>query len=88
MTEKDYTKLWILTNNTVRGYDTYDQMCVAADTKEESVLIHPERDNNWVSNEWGRRTWCSTPEDVIVEEIGVTHGHRRGSIILSSFNAG
>lgn len=76
------TKLWVLRNDTVRGYDTYDSMVVAAETEEAARAVLPPGIRP------SGRTWCY-PEEVICEYIGVTDREfPDGTIILSSFNAG
>ena len=81
-------KLWILRNETVRGYDTYDSCIVAAETEQEARLIHP---NEFCSFEpkdsWRNSSWCKQPEDVIVEYLGTTDRKISG-LVLASFNAG
>lgn len=42
-------KLWILTNNTVTGYDTFDSCIVAAKTEEAARLITPGSVGRYVS---------------------------------------
>ena len=71
------TKLWLLSNLSRTGYDTYDSCVVAAKTEEEAKLITPS------TNE---RAWCE-PKDVIVEYLGKTDRELSG-VVISSFNAG
>lgn len=89
MTPIDHTFLWLLTQSSNRGYDTYDSCIVAADTAEDAVLIHPSEYVRESNKPWGRHSgWATTPSDVHAEKIGVTKAERRGTMILSSFNAG
>lgn len=84
--------LYLLTNETVGGYDTYDSCVVCAETAEEAILISPE-DNGYTKREaekycWGR-TWCNTPDEVIYAYIGKANSTIKvGSVVIASFNAG
>lgn len=80
-------KLWILLNNTVRGYDTYDSCVVAAETEQEARMISPNGNDLFGKDQWRNSTWCKAPEDVIVEYLGTTDRKISG-VILASFNAG
>ena len=77
---KKFTKLWLLTQNRNRNYDTYDSCVVIADTEEEARLIKP--------SEWSNRSSWADPEYVNVEYIGKTDQVFEKSVICASFNAG
>ena len=81
-------KLWLLRNNTVRGYDTYDSCVVAAETEQEAIMIIPN-DTSYSdsSTQWRNSSWCKQPEDVIVEYLGTTDRDISG-VVIASFNAG
>ena len=76
------TKLWLLRGDR-RGYDTYDSCIVAADTEQEARQISPASYNKFGYSS----SWCTSPENVTVEYLGLTERVISG-IILSSFNAG
>jgi hypothetical protein len=72
------------TENT--GYDTYSDAVVAAENDEEARNIHPSKlfDGDWknMSRSCG---WCSNPDKVTVEFIGVAQSLIKKGIICSSF---
>lgn len=79
-------KIYLLSQNINRGYDTYDSMVVIAKDEEEARNIHP-------CGEW--RTlyrigaWANNQSEVQVEYIGEASEDLTASgIICSSFNAG
>lgn len=78
-------KLFLLTQETVRGYDTYNACVVCAKNENEARLIRP-------SGDWDRETsypsWATRPKDVIVEYIGHAAPNMKEGLILASFNAG
>lgn len=78
------SKIWLLVNETVNGYDTFDSAVVFAENEDEARMVHPGR-NNWD----GRVTyeWCDA-KDVIVEYIGRTERIVPDKVICASFNAG
>lgn len=87
MSEKDYTFLWLLTQTKNRGYSTYDSCVVAADTADDAVLIHPS-EHVTPNTKWTvHHGWVTNPSDVHAEKLGVTKADRRGTIIITSFNA-
>jgi hypothetical protein len=77
-------KLWIIRQDAVSGYDTYDSASVAAETMEEARATHPGR-YGW-ENSGG--TWCVSPEAVIATLIGEAAENIDAGVILASFNAG
>lgn len=83
MTDKKHTFLWLLTQGENRGYDTFDSIVVAADTEEDAKQLLP---NSYAT--WGSRRWADSPDGVYAEKIGVTQSHRKGDVIIASFNAG
>lgn len=77
------TKLWLLTNVTVGGYDTYDSCVVAAATEERARQYGPAGESTRPG-----RNWCY-PQDVQIEYIGTTdRQYKEGTVICRSFNAG
>lgn len=47
--------LYLLTQHSNRGYDTYDSMVVAAESEEDARLMHPETGHFW---HFGIEKWC------------------------------
>jgi len=83
-------KLWLLTQDTVYGYDTFDSCVVAADTEEEARKIHPSL--KWgpvtdITKWYNGRDWAK-PEDVIVAYLGTTDRTFDNPVICASYNAG
>jgi len=76
-------KLWLISQDSNNGYDTYDSAVVAANSEDEARLINP--DGDWESR-WS--AWCDRPDQVTVEYIGDAKINTEAGIILSSFNAG
>jgi hypothetical protein len=78
-------KLWMLTQNEVGGYDTYDSCIVAANTEQEAKKIYP-----CTYAEWGSigRSWASSPDRVTATCIGTATKGTEAGVILASFNAG
>lgn len=76
-------KLWLISQHTNNGYDTYDSAVVAAATEEEASQINPD-------GKWGElwSGWCSSPEQVNIEYIGIATEGVEPGVVLSSFNAG
>lgn len=75
-------KLWLISQNERKGWDTFDSAVVAAKTAEEARLINPD-------GEWSAYSaWCSSPDKVHVEYLGIATEGVEPGIVLSSFNAG
>ena len=89
--------LYLLTQDSNNGYDTFDSCIVAAETEEEARLTHPNdyyiyRDWCWryPTGDWGEvfnNEWVS-PDNVKVKLIGKATEGTKKWVILSSFNAG
>lgn len=78
--------LYLISQKENNDYDTYDAMIVCADNEEEARNITPEDDNSFPSLMWS--SWCSSPEQVSVEYLGIADEKITREIILSSYNAG
>ena len=78
--------IYLLTQDAVYGYDTYDSCIVYAEDIASARKIHP----NGYSNGWERSsgTWVDTPNEVTVELIGSTDKDVDSGVIQASFNAG
>lgn len=90
-------KLWLISQSTNNGYDTYDSAIVAAETAEDARRLHPDGDvwvvdTGWVDPEtrkpaWQSGTWA-TPGNVKAALVGEAVEGTKAGIILASFNAG
>jgi hypothetical protein len=77
--------LYLLTQDKLDGYDTYDSAVVCAKSETAARTIHPsgyEGDNVWKWDSW------PTPEDVVVKLIGTAVRGSEAGVICASFNAG
>lgn len=72
--------LYLLTQERIRGWDTYDAVIVAAWNSWEARRIRPEKTA-------GKDTW-PTPEHVEVKLLGRAVRGTPSGTILASFNAG
>jgi hypothetical protein len=93
-------RLFLLSQSTNRGYDTFDSCIVAAKNEKDAILMHPSRNSYiWKNNQWmyqrqdgtislfSSRDWTS-PKDVTCEYIGQAKPDTEACVILASFNAG
>ena len=80
-------KLWVISQNTNIGYDTYDSAVVAAETEDDARNIHPSGNNKDFETPRPYGSWVA-PEAVHVAFIGVTDRKFVNPIICASFNAG
>jgi hypothetical protein len=83
-------KLFLIAQDENNGWDTYDSAVVAAEDEEQARQINPR--NGWPMTErdWNRdySDWCSTPERVRVQLLGVAEEDTEAGVICASFNAG
>lgn len=88
--EPDMTlKLYLLTQNDVHGYDTYDSLVVAAESEAAARLIGPTSDHKFGDNSrLHSQTWTPDPAEVNVKLIGIAAEGTTKGVILASFNAG
>jgi hypothetical protein len=96
-------KLWLISQDVNRGYDTYDSAVVAAETEDEARRIHPASHYEWDD---ARRVWFTTYADGERREhkecwdwvsdiecvsalcIGEAAEHVEKGVVCASFNAG
>jgi hypothetical protein len=79
-------RLYLLTQISNNGYDTYDSCVVCAENEEDAKSIHPDGSVFIERKSWS--TWTATKDQISCEEIGVSiEGLGRG-VIIASFNAG
>jgi hypothetical protein len=80
-------KLYHIRQSEAKGYDTFSDMVVCAESEEDAKTIHPYGD--WGDGFWGASsTWCKSPEQVTAKYLGeAVDGIERG-IICASFHAG
>lgn len=78
-------KLFLLTQEQVRGYDTYDSCVVCAENEDKARMVRP-------SGKWEDSTrfpsWATNPSKVNVKYIGDAEPSMKEGVVLASFNAG
>lgn len=88
--------LYHISQTAVRGYDTYSDAVVAAESEEAARLIHPddspmgEIKHKWDGEHWndyGDATW-SRPDRVNVMLLGTAIPSLTAGVICASFHAG
>ena len=80
-------KVYLLEQNAVVGYDTYDSAVVAATSSKEARNIHPMGYNVKDEDTWETDCWC-TPSKVKVTYLGKAKNTLKKGMICTSFNAG
>jgi len=81
-------KLWLLKNEVVTGYDTYDSAVVSAPDEATARMTHPsEYVDGWDGSVERFPIWCAA-DDVIVQYIGEASTGIEAGVICASFNAG
>ena len=79
-------KLYLLSQNENKGYDTYDSMVVCAENKDDAITIHPNG-SVFFENDFDS-TWASNSSSILCEEIGDANESQKRGIVIASFNAG
>lgn len=81
--------LYRISQNANNDYDTYDSAVVAAPDESTARIMNPWNGSVMSESDWSQRSsWCSSPNDVQVELIGVASEGRAQGLILSSYKAG
>ena len=75
-------KLFLISQNQITGWDTYDAAVVAAPDEETAKQIHPD------GSGWDDSSWCSAPEHVSVRYLGEATGDVEQGVVCASFNQG
>jgi hypothetical protein len=96
--ENNMLRLYKISQTVVRGYDTYSDAVVAARNGDEAAKIHPATEKRYpqfvIPATWDpwdperNETWAQSPDDVIVEYLGIADEHVKEGVICSSFHAG
>lgn len=91
--------IYLVQQDIVKGYDTYDSFVCVAESEQEAREMHPSeyvthhKDGVWYSNEYEHdfNDWVEFKDidKVKVTSIGVAfHYKNNNKIIIASFNAG
>ncbi len=78
-------KLFLLTQEQVRGYDTYNSCVVCAKNEDKARLVRPSR--TW-EDSTPYPSWATNPSKVNVKYIGDAEPSMKEGVVLASFNAG
>lgn len=81
-------KLWLLSQQVVCNWDTYDSCVVAAENEYEAKLIHPDGESLVQKEEMVWDTWACRIEDVKAIYLCEAKGGTKRGVICASFNAG
>ncbi len=88
-------KLYLISQEQNKGYDTYDSAVVAAYSESDATLIHPsgslfDEDQKIEYCRWdkGFVSWANHPSQVTADLIGDAIDCEPNSVICASFNAG
>lgn len=79
-------KLYLLKQNVLNHYDTYDSCIVCANSEEDAINIRPD------GEDWNKKIyfneWPHNKSDIVCIEIGIANPNLERGVVLSSFNAG
>lgn len=75
--------LYLIYQDENRGYDTYDSVVVAAESKDIARNIFPSDYADWESY-----TWANKSSQVRVSLLGIAKEGTKRGVILASFNDG
>ena len=96
-------KIYLLSQDVVNGYDTYDSAIVIAENEDEARKIHPNKLVTHITNEQWMGTYsggeeyknelyewveCSDIDKISVKYIGEASKEQQKGLVLASFNAG
>lgn len=82
-------KLYIISQDTNRGYDTYDSAVVRAPDEMTARSISPITGKEMSEKEWENdySTWASSADLVSAEYLGEAEEGSETGLVLASFNA-
>ena len=80
--------IYLLTQNTVTGYDTYDSIVVSAKNEEDARMLHPRGGKLKRENKYPVWALLKDKGKINVELLGEAKEGTEEGVILASFNAG
>lgn len=89
--------IYLLTQNTNTGYDTFDSCVVAAPDEATARTLHPRGGRNWNGRAWAwsdgtlgyaREFEWTDPDNVTVKHVGTALADQSVGVICASYNAG
>ncbi|PCJ38958.1 MAG: hypothetical protein COA71_14755 [SAR86 cluster bacterium] len=80
--------IYLISQDTNNGYDTYDSAIVTAENEDVARLIHPDPDLE--EYKYKSMYWVDDPKLVTVKLLGTLDPDmpQKTSVLLASFNAG
>ena len=96
-------KIYLLSQDIVNGYDTYDSAVVIAENEDEARKIHPNilvthiTNGQWMGTYSGGEEYekesfdwvrCSDIDKISVKYIGEADTIQQKGVVLASYNAG
>lgn len=82
-------KLFLISQDENRDYDTYDSAVVCAPDAESARLIDPAGQGGSMAKlKSGYSSWCSSPDKVHVQLLGDAISELPVGVVCASFNAG
>jgi hypothetical protein len=80
--------LYLLTQETKIGYDTYDSCVVAAESPEDAVTISPSSSFEKKEEHFHAFSgWARYPKEVTATELGKANGDVVRGVVIASYNA-
>lgn len=89
--------IYLLTQSTNRGYDTFDSCIAVAPDEAMARLLHPRGDRYWNGREWAwvdgtpgytSEAGWTDPDNVTVEHVGTAADGVKAGVLCASFHAG
>ena len=80
--------LYLLTQSSVCGCDTYDRAVVCAPDEDTARRIHPNGDVDWYLGPYRPNQWARDPSEVTVTYLGDAFESLTVGVLCASFNAG
>lgn len=90
--------IYVISQNSNQGFDTFDSAVVVAESEGAARLIHPRGDRVWQP---GREVWADGfiadtprgskwchPDEVNVAQVGTALEGQRPGVVCASYNAG
>lgn len=81
-------KLYHISQSYNKGYDTYSDMVVCAESEDDAKSIHPNEQYGYVGDLWKSDSWCRYPDEVTAIYLGEADALLKRGIICASFHAG
>lgn len=82
--------LYLLEQDEITGWNTYDSCVVAAEDETAAKLIHPREGSITDNDGWNSKgyDWPNKPESINASLLGIAELGTSAGVICASFNAG